>query len=121
MPEHFSDEFEMPVLDARPAPLHGYRGASQREPAGAPTGLTIAISREAGSRGGSIAHRAGVKLGWEVYTQEMLEFGAQNPTLRDDLLASLSTASLNWIDQEYSRLLDTELRRNPGILELAHL
>jgi len=41
---------------------------------GVPAGLTIAISREAGSRGASIAKRAGEKLGWEVYSQDLLEY-----------------------------------------------
>jgi len=40
------------------SPLHGYRGEEASAPTmGVPAGLTIAISREAGSRGASIAKR----------------------------------------------------------------
>ena len=61
--------------DVMESPLHGNQG--DREPAAvlkAPAGLTVAISREAGARGGSIARRIGKKLDWQVYTQELLEF-----------------------------------------------
>ena len=60
MTEHYSDEFEIPVLSPGVSPLHGYRGVEEEEPAfGIPLGLTIAISREAGARGATIARRAG--------------------------------------------------------------
>lgn len=122
MPEPYSDDFDIPVLEAGASPLHGYRGADEEAvDASVPAGLTIAISREAGSRGGSIARRAGEKLGWEVYSQEMLEYGAQNPTLRQGLLDKLPPAAHAWIDDQYRRLLDADLSRHPSILDLAQL
>src|SRR5260370_18803749 len=85
MTEHYSDDFNLPVIEPGQSPLHGYRGSDKEAPAlGVPAGLTIAISREAGARGATIAKRAGEKLGWEVYSQDMLEYGAQNASLRQD-------------------------------------
>ena len=66
--------------------------------------LTVAVSREAGSRGSSIAQRAAEKLGWEVYTQEMLEYIAQEPTIRDELVANLSPAALHWVEEQLEAL-----------------
>src|ERR1700751_1962181 len=63
----------------RDMPRHGFQGDRGPAPPApeAPASLTIAISREAGSRGGSIARRAGGKLGWQVYTQELIEYISQ--------------------------------------------
>lgn len=123
MSEPDSDDVELPVMEAGVSPLHGYRGVlEQSNPVGVPAGLTIAITREAGSRGGSIAKRAGEKLGWEVYSQEMLEYGAQNPALRQDLLDKLSPAAHVWIDENYKKLLEEgEFSRQANILDLALL
>src|SRR5262249_8598602 len=85
MTEHYSDDFNLPVIEPGQSPLHGYRGSEAKAAArGIPAGLTIAISREAGARGATIAKRAGEKLNWEVYSQDMLEYGAQNAALRQD-------------------------------------
>ena len=121
MPEPYTDDFDIPVLAAGEAPLHGYRGALEESSTpGVPGGLTIAISREAGARGATIAKRAGEKLGWEVYSQDMLEYGAQNPSLRQDLLDKLPGGAAAWIDERLNYLLqETSLSRHPNILELA--
>ena len=123
MPEHYSDDFNLPVLTPGASPLHGYRGASEEEdPLDIPGGLTIAISREAGSRGASIAKRAGEKLGWEVYSQEMMEYGAQNAALRQDVLAKLPERALEWIEERMQGFLDQpNLSHNPNILDVARL
>lgn len=123
MAKKYSDESEAPVLDPGATPHHGYRGAPAASlDRGAPLGLTIAISREAGSRGATIAKRAGEKLGWEVYSQEMLEYGAQNPALRQEMLEKLTPPSLAWIEQNYQHLLEhTDLIRYPNLADLARL
>jgi cytidylate kinase len=123
MPELFSEEFESPPQSAGESPLHGYRGAVESDfGAGMPAGLTIAISREAGSRGGTIARRAGEKLGWEVYSQEMLEYGAPNAALRQDLLDRLPPAAHGWIEEHLQQLRnDAAIRHQPSILEMAQL
>jgi cytidylate kinase len=123
MTEHYSDDFEMPVLTASESPVHGYRGAEAAAPAQrVPTGLTIAISREAGARGATIARRAGEKLGWEVYSQDMLEYGAQTASLRSDVLDNLGPEAAAWVEAQLQRLLEQpNLSHNPNILELARL
>ena len=88
---------------AEPVPLHGYRGDVGRgrcRPV-ARAGLTIAVSREAGARGGSIAQRVGRKLGWQVVDQELLEFLAQDETAFQELPA----AAREWADERLDQLL----------------
>jgi cytidylate kinase len=85
-----------------------------------PTGLTAAISREAGSRGTSIAKRAGEKLGWQVYTQEMLEYVGQEATVREELTASLPSTALSWVEQHLKSLQATNrISDDPAILDMA--
>src|SRR5947209_272083 len=94
--------------DLMPAmPHHGFRGERGPEglAPGGPQSLTIAISREAGSRGGSIARRAAAKLGWQVYTQELLEYLAQEGSPRQDLLDALSPEAARWSEQRLEQLL----------------
>jgi hypothetical protein len=92
------------------SPRHGFRGAAERHgPSAAPLGLSIAVSREAGARGGTVARLAGKRLGWQVYDQELLEFMAQDAVARQGLLDSLTPACLAWVE---SRL--AELRKLKG-------
>ncbi len=96
-------------------PLHGNQG--DREPAAlqeAPSGVTIAISREAGARGGSIARRVGKKLGWQVYTQELLEFLNSNESARAHVLADVPKEAAVWADRELARLKRDQIIA-PGI------
>src|SRR5205823_6638120 len=80
------------------------------------------ISREAGARGGSIARRAGDKLGWQVYSQELLEYIAQEGTFRQDLVEGLSPAAARWAEDRLDQLLrDQNLSRHPSVLDLARI
>src|SRR5262249_21197274 len=90
-PEAHSDPFQQfaavpPELGE--SPRHGFQGdrAPVSRRSEVPASLTIALSREAGSRGSTIAARAGQKLGWQVYTQELLEYVAQEGAFRQDIL-----------------------------------
>ncbi len=113
----------MPVLEENETPLHGYRGPAEAVPQrGVPAGLTITISREAGARGGSIAKRAGVKLGWQVYTQEMMEYLSQEGGFRQEIDTQLPPAALAWIDEQQERLLaEQNLSRSPTVLDLSRM
>src|SRR3954467_8845233 len=53
-------------------PRHGYRGntAGPRFP----RTLTIAVSRQAGARGGTIARQVGQRLGWQVIDHDLVEY-----------------------------------------------
>jgi cytidylate kinase len=101
---------------AEPGPLHGYRGEPSQ--AGAdrwPSGLTIALSRESGARGGSIAKRVGSKLGWQVVDQELLEFLTQDELAFQELPA----AAREWADERLDQLLRAQvLSTEPGIIAL---
>jgi cytidylate kinase len=90
-------------------PLHGHRGDRRDRPA-APAGVAVAISREAGARGGSIARRIGKRLGWQVYTQELLEFLCANDVARQSVLADVPAEAADWVITQLDRV-----RRDRGI------
>ena len=102
---------------AEPGPLHGYRGESApATPDRWPSGLTIALSREAGARGGSIAKRVGRKLGWHVVDQELLEFLTQD----EQAFAELPASAREWANERLDQLLRAKVLSNePGIVSLA--
>jgi cytidylate kinase len=106
-------------------PRHGFQGdrGNATVPAGAvPLGLTIAVSREAGARGGSIGRRVGRKLGWQVYDQELLEYMAQDGPTRQTLAEALSPAGATWVEQQLERLQREEnLSQHPSAVNLARV
>jgi hypothetical protein len=113
-----------PAVETRESPRHGFQGDRLLRPAAPliPASLTIAISREAGSRGGSIARRAGRKLGWQVYDQELLEYIAQEGAFRQSLTENLPVAATDWIEEHLGLLLrEQNLSRHPSILSLARI
>lgn len=86
-------------------PLHGNQG--DREPIGkteAPLRLTVAISREAGARGGSIAQMVGKRLGWQVYTQDLLEFLGGNDAARSTVLSEAPKEATEWAQGQLERV-----------------
>ena len=50
-----------------------------------PRGLSVAISREAGARGATIARKVGELVGWQVFDQEGLDYLVQDDTAREQL------------------------------------
>ena len=115
---------EDPEISARPGetPRHGFRGQPQAAAGDVPHAVTIAISREAGARGASIAKRVGHKLGWQVYTQELLEYIAQEGNFRQELADQLAGEAKLWVEEQVQRLLrEQNMSRNPSILELARI
>lgn len=84
-------------------PLHGDRGEAVPRPAG-PNAVTIAISREAGARGGTLARRVGKRLGWQVYDQELLEFLCANDAARQSVLADVPAAAAGWVQAQLDRV-----------------
>jgi hypothetical protein len=106
------------------APRHGYRGnrGPMLAPPEAPLGLSIAVSREAGARGGSIARRVGEKLGWQVYDQELLEYMSQNPVIRQGTAEALSPACAAWVRRRLDELEATcSLSAHASVLHLAEV
>lgn len=97
------------MTDFTTSPLHGDRGDSGDRPGG-PAGVTIALSREAGARGGNIARRVAKRLGWQVYNQELLEFLCANEAARQPALADVPAEAAGWVEAQVERL-----RRDRGI------
>lgn len=118
-PALINDELDTPGRDS---PHHGYRGQKEQPHDRYPLGLTIAISREAGARGNTIAKRAGAKLGWQVYSQELLEYMAQEGTFRQQVLDQLPAGAVEWVEAQLQRLLKQQnLSANPSVMELARM
>lgn len=81
------------------APLHGFQGDRGELPlAEGPLGLSVAITRESGSRGGSIARLLGRRLGWQVYNQELLEYMSSSETAREEVLRDLPADASAWAE-----------------------
>jgi cytidylate kinase len=122
----FMEREERPVAsdDRGEGPRHGFqgdRGATVSSPM-MPSGLTIALSREAGARGGAIARRIGQKLGWQVFDQELLEYMAQDGVVRQGVLDNLKPAACMWAEEQLQQLLrEQNLSQNPAIQTLARV
>src|SRR5436309_10537946 len=103
------------------APLHGFPG--QAAPAERlPAGLSVAVSREAGARGRTIALRVGRLLGWPVYAQEELESLSRDGPMRDMFLADLPAGVTEWADRSLDRLQhQVAVGRHPDFGRLARL
>jgi cytidylate kinase len=59
--------------------------------------LTIAMTRETGTSGPSVAHEMGSRLGWPVYDHELLEHIAQEMGQRVSLLESMDEKRQSWL------------------------
>src|SRR5262249_20693847 len=59
--------------------------------------FTIALSREAGTSGTSVAREVGKRLGWQVYDHELLERIAQEMHVRAALLQSVDERHQSWL------------------------
>ncbi len=108
----------------RETPRHGYQGDRFAPPpdGGMPAGLVVALSREAGARGSTIARRVGRKLGWQVYDQELLEYLAQETPVHQGLVDTLSPAAVDWVEARLQQLLrEQQVSQHPSIISLARV
>jgi cytidylate kinase len=84
--------------------------------------LTIAVSREAGARGGTIARRVGRKLGWQVYDQELLEYMAQEALVNQGVLDAPPATPADWIEARLRQSIhEKTLSEHPTILNMARV
>ncbi len=116
------DDFRQPTDEAPDSPRHGFRGDPTPAPPRAefPAGLTVAISREAGSRGGTIGRRAARRLGWQVYDQELLEYVSQDGPMHQELLDALPPGAAAWMGERLEQLLRQQsVSQHPSIVRLA--
>jgi hypothetical protein len=74
------------------------RHGASAPPTDAPPRWTVAIAREAGSRGSPIAKRVGELLGWPVYDRELLQRIADEKGLRVQLLDSVDEKHTSWLE-----------------------
>lgn len=94
------------TVDEDPAPpMHGYRGDAPDESNAHPRGLTVALSREAGARGTTIAHKVGQLLGWQVFDQDMIDYLIVNDAGRAQIAAELSDGGRMWVEARYRKLV----------------
>jgi cytidylate kinase len=123
MTQAYSDDFDLPVLEEGAPPLHGYRGPQDdTSTARIPAGLSIAISREAGARGTTIAKRAGEKLGWDLYTQDMMDYIVQNAPAQNEVEEKLPAGAMEWTQAQLLDLIKSQhLSVNPTVQALARL
>src|SRR5437588_7039796 len=113
------DDLPRPPGGSRESPRHGFQGdrAPAPPPAEFPAALTVAVSREAGARGGTIGRRVARKLDWPVYDQELLEYMAQEAVVRQGLLDTLAPAAAAWLDTRLNELLrEQNLSQHPAIV-----
>jgi cytidylate kinase len=106
------------------SPRHGFQGdrGAPPPPRSGPSTLTIAFSREAGARGGSIARRVGRKLGWQVYDQELLEYMAQEALVRQGVLDAPAATPADWAEARVQQLIrEGALSEHPSIVNLARV
>src|SRR5436189_2636892 len=64
---------------------------------GAPSALTIAISRQEGTNGTAVATKVAERLGWHLYDREILRRIADEMGLRTSLLESVDEKGVNWL------------------------
>ncbi len=97
-----------PFLDTyHETPRHGFQGDRREKTPGprVPSSLTIAISRETGTRGTTIARKVGERLGWQVYTSDLLGYSTQEERVRQDIFDSLSPEAITWVEEQTRTLL----------------
>jgi cytidylate kinase len=93
-----------PPIELTSVPLHGFRGDAEAAPRPRPRGLTVAISREAGSRGTTIANKIADILAWQIFDHDTLDYLAQNDAARAQLLADVPVDAMRWADAQLAYL-----------------
>jgi cytidylate kinase len=112
----------IPPDDLSDTPRHGFRGEGGGPAPSGPGGLTVALSREAGARGGSIGRRVGRKLGWQVYDQELLEYMAQESAVTPGVLEALQAPAADWAEARLQELLrEQQVSEHPSVVSLARV
>ena len=109
--------FEPPAV-----PMHGFRGDAPAEVLTHPRGLTVAVSRQAGARGATIARKVAELLAWQVFDHDTLDYLVQNDTAREQLLADVPADARAWADAQLAHLQhDRNLNADEDALQLIRL
>ena len=104
-------------------PAHGYRGEPEASvPLTRPRGLVVAISRQAGARGGTIARKVGELLGCQVFYNETLDYLVEDDTARAQFLADLPNGAKAWAAAHLTQLQrQNRVTAEPGTLAMIEL
>jgi len=84
--------------------------SSAPPPAATTPGLTIVLSRQAGTPGSAVAQEVGRRLGWPVFDRELLECIAAEMHLRPNLLKEFDERPAPWFIER----VETFLARPPA-------
>jgi cytidylate kinase len=90
--------------------------AQGKEAGNAAPAITIALTREAGCPGTSVAREVATRLGWPVYDHELLERIAEEMGLRVSLLESVDERRRSWLLESVEALSTA-----PNISEAAYV
>ena len=90
--KHFAQSLAETIVHA-----NSYREAHQRAGSSGSPPVTIAISRQAGAGGTSVALEVGSRLGWPVYDYALVEQIAREMHLRTKLLESVDERRKSWV------------------------
>lgn len=85
--------------------FHGYAPESGRDDAFVPP-LSVTISKETGSRGRAIARKTAELLGWDLVSQEVLEYSTVSPSFSTGFRESLTTAAESWVEGQLARIAE---------------
>ncbi len=94
----------MTTLSETQVPLHGFRGDAAEPALTRPRGLTVAISRQAGARGTTIARKVAEILAWQVFDADTLDYLVQDDAARQQLLADVPADAQRWADAQLAHL-----------------
>jgi cytidylate kinase len=87
------------VAEALVRASHHWMTRSSEAQSASRRSFTIAISREAGTRGPTIARVIGDKLGWPVYDHELLQVIADQTGMHVRLLESVDEEHRSWVQE----------------------
>jgi cytidylate kinase len=78
--------------------------------------ITIAVSRQAGSRGAEIARAVGARLGWHVYDHELLDRIGEERGLSRRLLERLDERYISWLEDAAHAFCGDDTSRDSAYL-----
>src|SRR5207244_2167638 len=109
---------------ARATPQHGFQGdrGAPPKPRSLPAAVTVAVSREAGARGGTIARRAAQKLSWQAYDQELLEYIAQEGRFQQNVVANMPAEHAHWVENRLQLLMrEQNISQHPSVVNMTRV
>jgi cytidylate kinase len=78
---------------------HHWQTQKEKEESGVAPAFTIALSRQVGARGTSVARELGARLGWPVYDRELMEQIARKMDVRVQLVQSVDEKRVSTIQE----------------------